>query len=281
MTFESQKSSYTVVSTLLDGEANCCYVARLTDDMGGRSFSIIAVKDHDAIRMLMEAESKIEDLKNSQLVDAFSYGNDYILVFPYRQERPLSSFFVGESMTLSEIEDIGTNLLLACMTVSLPFPILYLMLEQGQINLSKDGGIFLSFNIDLKYLDLKRTERDCTVKCAQILREMLSTKADEKNISYELLSRKSENNSYNTFTELYRDLRIAAMPVEKRGLLVRIKSFFHRNADLLFGILFWVCLILGIVALILLLSHVVWGNVPIIRWFINTFKIIGTESMLQ
>jgi len=281
MTFESQKSSYTVVSTLLDGEANCCYVARLTDDMGGRSFSIIAVKDHDAIRMLMEAESKIVDLKNSQLVDAFSYGNDYILVFPYRQERPLSSFFVGESMTLSEIEDIGTNLLLACMTVSLPFPILYLMLEQGQINLSKDGGIFLSFNIDLKYLDLKRTERDCTVKCAQILREMLSTKADEKNISYELLSRKSENNSYNTFTELYRDLRIAAMPVEKRGLLVRIKSFFHRNADLLFGILFWVCLILGIVALILLLSHVVWGNVPIIRWFINTFKIIGTESMLQ
>lgn len=281
MTFESQKSSYTVVSTLLDGEANCCYVARLTDDMGGRSFSIIAVKDHDAIRMLMEAESKIEDLKNSQLVDAFSYGNDYILVFPYRQERPLSSFFVGESMTLSEIEDIGTNLLLACMTASLPFPILYLILEQEQINLSKDGGIFLSFNIDLKYLDLKRTERDCTVKCAQILREMLSTKADEKNISYELLSRKSENNSYNTFTELYRDLRIAAMPVEKRGLLVRIKSFFHRNADLLFGILFWVCLILGIVALILLLSHVVWGNVPIIRWFINTFKIIGTESMLQ
>ena len=281
MTFESQKSSYTVVSTLLDGEANCCYVARLTDDMGGRSFSIIAVKNHDAIRMLMEAESKIEDLKKSQLVDAFSYGNDYILVFPYRQERPLSSFFVGESMTLSEIEDIGTNLLLACMTASLPFPILYLILEQEQINLSKDGGIFLSFNIDLKYLDLKRTERDCTVKCAQILREMLSTKADEKNISYELLSRKSENNSYNTFTELYRDLRIAAMPVEKRGLLVRIKSFFHRNADLLFGILFWVCLILGIVALILLLSHVVWGNVPIIRWFINTFKIIGTESMLQ
>ena len=281
MTFESQKSSYTVVSTLLDGEANCCYVARLTDDMGGRSFSIIAVKNHDAIRMLMEAESKIEDLKKSQLVDAFSYGNDYILVFPYRQERPLSSFFVGESMTLSEIEDIGTNLLLACMTASLPFPILYLILEQEQINLSKDGGIFLSFNIDLKYLDLKRTERDCTVKCAQILREMLSTKADEKNISYELLSRKSENNSYNTFTELYRDLRIAAMPVERIGFLLRIKSFFHRNADTLFGILFWVCLILGIIALVVLLSHVVWGDIPIFRLFVNTFKNIGTESLLQ
>ena len=281
MTFESQKSSYTVVSTLFSGEANCCYMARLTEDMGGRSFSIVAVRDHDAIRMLMEAESKVVDIDRSQLIDAFSYGNDYILVFPYRQERPLSRFFVGESMTLGEIEDIGTNLLLTCMTASLPYSLLYLLLDQGQINLSKDGGIFLGYNMDLKDLDLKRTERDCTVKCAQILKDMLSTKADEKNISYELISRKSENNSYNTFTELYRDLRIAAMPVEKTGIIVRIKSFFHRNADLLFGILFWVCLILGIIALVLLLSHVVWGNVPIIRWFINTFKIIGTESMQQ
>jgi len=281
MTFESQKSSYTVVSTMFSGEANCCYMARLSDDMGGRSFSIVAVKDHDAIRTLMEAESKIANIENSQLVDSFSYGNDYLLVFPYRQERPLESFFVGEALTLSEIEEIGTNFLLTCMTASLPYPVLYLILEQGQINISKDGGIYLSYAIDLKDLDLRKTERDCTVKCAQILREMLSTKADEKNISYELISRKSDNNSYSNFTELYRDLRIAAMPVEKRGILVRIKSFFVRNADTIFGILFWVCLILGIIALVMLLSHVVWGNVPIIRWFINTFKTIGTESLLQ
>ena len=208
MTFESQKSSYTVVSTLFSGEANSCYVARLSDDMGGRSFTVIAVRDHDAIRMLMEAESKIINIANSQLVDAFSYGNDYVLVFPYRQGRPLGSFFVGEALTLSEIEEIGTNLLLACMTASLPYPVLYLLLDQGQINLSKDGGIYFSYIIDLSIMDLKRTERDCTVKCAQILRALLATKENEKNISYELISRKSDNNSYSSFTELYRDLRI-------------------------------------------------------------------------
>ena len=71
------------------------------------------------------------------------------------------------------------------------------------------------------------------------------------------------------------------MPMERYGILVRIKSFFSRNADLLFGILFWVCVILGIVALILLLSHVVWGDVPIFRLFINNFKNIGTESLQQ
>ncbi|MBR6172926.1 MAG: hypothetical protein IKQ49_07100 [Eubacterium sp.] len=281
MTFESQKASYTVVSTLFSGKANCCYVARLSEEMDGRSFTIIAVRDHDAIRTLMEAESTVATMKNSQMIDAFSYGNDYVLVFPYRQERPLKTFFVGEALSLSEIEEIGTNLLLSCIMASLPYPVLYLLLEQGQINLAKDGSVFFSFVVDLKEMDLKRTERDCTVKCAQILRAMLATKEDERNISYELISRKTDNNSYSSFTELYRDLRIAAMPVEKRGLIVRIKSFFMRNADLLFGILFWVCLILGIIALIILLSNVVWGDVPILRLFVNTFKNIGTESLLQ
>ena len=281
MTFESQNANYTVVSTLFSGEANCCYMARLSDDMNGRSFTIVAVKDHDVIRTLMEASSRIRNLEESQLVDAFTYGNDFVLVFPYRQERPLDRFFVGESMSLSQVEEIGTNLLLTCISASLPFPMLYLLLEQGQINLSKDGGIYLTYNMDLRDLDVRRNERDCTVKCAEILREILATKSDQKNISYELISRKSDNNSYNSFTELYRDLRIAAMPMERYGILVRIKSFFSRNADLLFGILFWVCVILGIVALILLLSHVVWGDVPIFRLFINNFKNIGTESLQQ
>ena len=281
MTFESQKASYTVVSTLFEGEANCCYMARLSDDMDGRSFTIVAVKDHDAIRTLMEAESKVSSLEDTPMVDAFSYGNDYLIVFPYRQARPLKDFFVGEALTLHEVEEIGTNLLLACISAGLPFPFFYLMLDQGQINLSKDGGIYFGFVIDMKDLDIRKTERDCTVKCAQILRGLLATKEMEKNISYELISRKSENNSYSSFTELYRDLQIAAMPVVKKGLIIRIKSFFVRNADLLFGILFWICVILGIIALVLLLSHIVWGDVPILRLFINTFKIIGTESLVQ
>ena len=281
MTFESQNTSYTVVSTLFSGAANCCYMARLSDDMDGRSFTVIAVKDHDVIRTLMEASSKVSDPKDSPLVDAFTHGNDYVLVFPYRQQRPLDSFFVGESMSLNQVEEIGTNLLLSCISSALPYPMLYLLLEQGQINLSKDGGIFLTYIMDLSELDLKRNERDCTVKCAEILRDILSTKADQKNVSYELISRKTENNSYNSFTELYRDLRIAAMPMEKHGIFLRIRSFFHRNADRLFGILFWVCVILGIIALIILLTHVVWGDIPFFRLFVNNFKNIGTESLQQ
>ena len=170
---------------------------------------------------------------------------------------------------------------MTCMTASLPFPMLYLLLEQSCINLARDGSTYLTFVVDLQALDLKRTERDCTVKCAEILRDLLSSKADQKNVSFELISRKCENNSYNSFTELYRDLQIAAMPVERVGFFIRIKSFFVRNADLLFGILFWVCVILGIVALVLLLTHVVWGDLPIFRWFINNFKNIGTESLQQ
>ncbi len=130
-------------------------------------------------------------------------------------------------------------------------------------------------------MDITKTERDCAVKCADIMLSVLETKSDVKNISFELLSKKSANNSYSRFTELYRDLRIAATPVKKRQLLVRIKSFFHRNSDRLFGILFWVSLILGIVALVLLLTHLVWGDVPFLRIFFNSFKNIGTESLTK
>ena len=279
MIYESGNASYTVVSTLLSGTLNSCYMARLSDDMDGRSFTMIVLRDHDLIRTMMEAESKIDSISDRQLVEHFSYASEYILVFPYRQERPLDKFFVGDILSLSEIERIGTNLLLACISASLPYPMLYLILDQSLINLSRDGSVYFSYAIDFEEFDERKTENDCTVKCAEILKNILSTKADDKNISYELISRKSDNNSYSNFTELYRDLQIAATPKEKRGIIVRIKSFFFRNMDTIFGILFWVCLIAGIVALILLLTHVVWGDVPLIRIFINNFKIIGTESL--
>ena len=282
MTFESQKSSYTVVSIIFNGVVNSCYTARLTDDLDGRSFTIILIREHEIIKKFMESQSRRDNFKEGNIiVDSFSYGSDYALVFPYRQERPLDKFFIGDIYTLEDIEEICTNILLACMSSSLPYPFLYLILEQGHINLSKDKSVFFSYDVDLKDFDDRRTEHDCTVKCAEILKTILSEKADQKNISYELISRKSENNGYSNFTELYRDLRISAVTGKKKGLIIRIKSFFRRNADLLLGILVWVCVILGVVALVMLLSHVVWGDLPLFRLFVNNFKIIGTESLQQ
>ncbi len=286
MTFQSRDTSYIVVSTVFKGAVNDCYIARPQGGGDGRDFTLVVINDHETVKTLMEIESGQRggiDRSSFEgvLVDSFTSGNSYILVFAYRQERPLDSFFVGEAYTLHRCENICTNLMLTCISCGLPYPMLYLILEQGLINLARDDSIYLSYSMDLKDLDRAKGERECAVKCADVMLSVLETKSDEKNISYELLSKKSANNSYSRFTELYRDLMIASAPVQKRSILVRIKSFFHRNADLLFGILFWISLILAIVALILLFTHLVWGDVPFLRIFFNSFKNIGTESLLQ
>ena len=282
MTYKSRDTSYTVISTVLEGEVNDCYIARPEGTRDGREFTLIVIKDHETVRTMIEIKSRTGNPgSDGALVDSFTNGNLYIMVFPYRQERPLDSFFVGEAYTLSRCEDICTNLMITCISCNIPYPLLYLILSQRLINLARDDSIYLSYGVDLKDLDNQKTERDCAVKCADIMLSVLETKSGEKNISYELLSRKSENNSYNRFTELYRDLRIAAVPVKKQSIPLRIKSFFYRNADTLFGILFWVSLILGIIALVLLLTQLVWGDVPFLRIFFNSFKNIGTESLEQ
>ena len=281
MTFRSRNMNYNAVSVIQRGTVNDCYTACPEGASDGREFVLVVIKDHETVKELMEAERLNHHAGESALIDSFTSGNSYVLVFPHRQDRPLDRFFVGEAYPLNRCEDICTNLLMSCMTCALPYPLLYLILDQGLVNLAKDDSVYFSYAVDLAGLDKTKTERDCAVKCADIMLSVLSTKQDVKNISYELLSRKSANNSYSRFTELYRDLRIASTPVEKRKILTRIRSFFYRNADLLFGILFWISLILGIIALVLLLTHLVWGDVPFLRIFFNSFKNIGTESLQQ
>ena len=281
MTYRSRKTSYEVGSTIISTGVNDCYLARPKGASDGREYTLVVIKDHETVKTLMEIYSTFRNPDRGLLTESFSSGQTYVLVFPYRQERPLDEFFVGEAYTLTRCEDICTNLILDCISCGLPYPLLYLILKQRLINLAKDDSVYFSYSLDLTELDRTKVERDCTVRCAEILLAVLATNSDQNNVSYELLSKKSANSSYSFFTELYRDLRIAATPVKKRNIIVRIKSFFYRNSDRLFGILFWICLILGIVALVLLFTHLVWGDVPFLRIFFNSFKKIGTESLVQ
>ncbi len=283
MIFESSAAAYSVVSTLFSGKVNDCFAAKRLDQASGNMYTLIVIRDHETVLKLLQihGEDDPEHKEGEALIECFSSGQDFVLVFPYRMDRDLKSFYVGEAYTLEQCEEICFNLILTCLSAGLKFPLLYLILDQECLNLARDNSIYLSFRLDLEGLDRTRTERDCATRCADILLELLATKAKEKSVVYELLSKKAANKSYGSFTELYRDLRIAAAPVEKGNILQRIKAFFHRNADRLFGIFFWICLIAAIIALILLLSNLVVGDVPFLRLFYNSFQKIGTESLKQ
>ena len=281
MIYESENAKYEVLSTVLSTED---FDVLICGDLSGENrskYTVFLVRSHELIKRLlvMLDANAIPDGGSGVIIENFSTGKDHFFVFPYRQERALDKFFVGEGMGINQCETICCNVILACITSGLPYPLLYLILKHRLVNLSRDDSIYLSYCVDLTELDEKIGERECVVCCAEILTDLLERASFEKAISYQILVKKSANKSYTQFIELYRDVRIAAAPEGKVGIFKRIKKFFSRHSDLFFRILFVVCSILAIVALVMLLSNLFFGDLPWLRIFYNNFKVIGTQSL--
>ena len=281
MIFESGKMRLLVVGTKSIGEVNDIYICRDLNSSGGILYTVIVVHDHDVVRTILEMFKMSDRRGEGILIEEFAQGDQEILVFPYHRERPLKDFYNGEALTLAQCEEVCISTILTCITCNLPYPILYLLLKNNQLQLAVDNSVFLGFEMNLAELDTETSESDCTDVCASILLELLEPKAGQKATSYYLLSKKTANGSYTRFTDLYRDITIAAVTKKKLTPWVRLKLWFKRNTDRFLGILFWLSVILGVIALSLLISKVFFGGNSWFRLLFNTFKKIGTESMLQ
>ncbi len=280
MKFQSQKMNLVSVRLVLRNEVNEVHVCRNLNDKSGGLYTVICVKDHSYVKNFLAV---CEQTKGNEdfFVDCFSDGENQIIVFPYVKERPLEAFYRPDILSLPECEDICINTIIACMSTPLPWPLLYLALAQRQLHLSRDGSVYLGYLIDLQELDVTRTEKDCTVQCATLLLEMLRPKESRHANSLKLLEKKVAKESYIRFVELYKDIRISAAPKKKAGLLRRIRLWFVRNKDILFRLLLWLSVILVIFVVLSFLTQMVFGEVPWLRLFINSFDQIGTESLQQ
>ncbi len=281
MVYDSGKMKLLPVAVKFRGEVNDCLICRDLASSGGVLYTVLAIHEHEVVRDILEMFRLSPRQVEGVLVDDFSAGEDHILVFPYHRERPLDDFYEGESMTLAECEDVCISTILSCITSDLPYPVLYLLLKGGQLQIAGDKSVFLGYEMDLTDLDPKIGEAECTNECAHILLKLLEPKAGQKATSYYLLEKKTGNGSYSRFTDLYRDITIAAVSKKKVTLLVRIRLWFRRHSDTIIGIFFWLSLILALVALSILLSRFFLGGNSWIRILFNTFKTIGSESLLQ
>ena len=135
--------------------------------------------------------------------------------------------------------------------------------------------------MDFSKLNPEIGESECTRACARILLTLLEPKAGQKAVSYYLLERKTENGSYSRFTDLYRDITIAGVGRKKVSLFARIRLWFRKNSDRIIGSLFWLSVILAVIALSILLSRAFLNGNSWIRLLFNTFKQIGNESLVQ
>ncbi len=279
MIYESTKMQLKPVSTLRQSDINDILICRDLAADGGNLYTVAVIKDHDTARKFVKVCQDYPEW--TEEITTFSVRGEFLVVFPYKAERNLFSFYMGDTYDLTTCEDICINVILTCIATRVPAPVLYLILEQRKLNLSKDHSVYFDYDLDLAEFDPEKTERDCAVQCAGILLELLAPKESQKAISYILLQKKIAKRSYRKFTELYKDIRIAAAPKNKQSLIRSVRLFFRRNKDTIFRVLLWICLILLVFVLVSLISQLIFGDIPFLRIFFNGFKMIGTESLLQ
>lgn len=275
MEFVTNQYNLNSIYTAVDNSVNAVHVCESKYSPKGTRYTLWEIKDHILARNL------VSELEGNENCDMFSIGNRMYFLFPFRDFRPLKEFYKGSSPSLNDGEAICIRLVMECMSVDLPYSILFLILSQERINLSKDGSVYFDYCIDFTEYTDKIKEKDCANQCVGILLDMLEPFADQKANSYMILSAKRWRSGYNTFVELYKDVHMAEAPAKKYKLRVRLQRWFKRNQEILFRMLLVFCLTLLVLVIIMVISQIFTGGVPFLRIFFNPFKEIGTETMLQ
>ena len=281
MIYESNRLRLVPVQVICRNDANDVQVCQDTFSAAGSYYTVIAIRDHVLTKELLEVFENADETAKENIIDTFSCQGEFIVVFPYKPQRLLGSFYMGDAYTLSESEEICMSLILACMDCRLPWPVLSLILSQRQIHLAKDHSVYLGYELDFQGLAPEVDEKECVSECAEVLLSLLEPVAAQKAISYQLLQKKTANRSYTKFTELYRDVRMSAVSKGKRGIRAMLLGWFYRNRDTLFAVLLRVSIVLAVFALAAFLTQLLFGDIPWIQILFNHFKVIGTESLLQ
>ncbi len=245
-------------------------------------YSVFVTTDHDIIATLHRIYNAAKNISTDTAIHYFSDGGQFLVFYPYVPARPVSRFYMGVNMPVSQCELVCKNYIISCMTSELPYPILYLALKQGQANIARDGSIYLSYAFDLSEADESITETDCVRLLSQDLINMLDQKDARLNWELrELLKRKHERLAFSSFAQMYRDVDIASGRSTKGGFFRRLLLWFDDNKDRLFKVFLTICIILLVFTIITFLTNAIFGDVPWLRLFIRSFERIGEESLVQ
>ena len=125
------------------------------------------------------------------------------------------------------------------------------------------------------------TEKDCATLCAKIVFKFIANMKSEKVTSYKLLEKKLWKGGYQRFTQFYKDLKMASQPLKKEGIIARFRKWYRHNEKHIFRVVIILCIVLAMFTLVMIISQLIFSDVPFLRIFFNPFKQIGTESLLQ
>lgn len=275
-----------VISQVLHGSVNDISVCRDRLSASGTLYTLLAVHGRECARSLLTVMEDSQRSGESPCLLQFSQNETMLFLFPYREERKFSVFAAGQMTSPEAGEAICINLVMECLSTNLPWPLLYLVLEGDCVQIAKDNTVYFTMILDLKDLEPTRTQRNCVSSCARLLLDLLAgpvagggRRHRKKLKSFELIRKKMGRNAYTGFPELYQDIKLAALPQAKPSLKSRFRIFWNSNRDRLFRILLVLCILLAAAAAVVLVSQLIFGDVPLLRLFRHTFDVIGTENL--
>lgn len=283
MIYQTESMVLNTVREVFSGELNSVVVCRDIRAEHPTYYTLLVIKSRECAKALLQV---LEDSEKPAGEDSefdlrcFSQNEELIYLFPYRRERPLWSFAEGQMVTPHQRESTCINLVMECLSSPLPYPLLYLLLEQGNLHIAQDNNIFFSYYFDLSQLNPGITEADCAESCARLILALLEPGMAKKRMrSLELIQKKLDKRAYRVLPELYRDIKVTALPVGKLSLWARFKRFWREHRDGLFRVLLVLCVLAAVLALIGVISQLLLGDVPLLRLFQRRFETIGTESL--
>ncbi len=275
MMYRSDKTTYVPVMEVWKGDANDIFICR--DAGSGRKnyYTLLVIHDHGIVkRLLCVMERSTHGYECC--VEIFQQGDVYCAVFPHVKERYLKSFYMPAQITSETCGEICENLILACMLSKLPYPLLYLTLEQEQLHLRRDQSVEPGYTIDLDELDEEIGERECARQCAGVIRKLLESGKGRESMAYRFFMKKWD---YEDFGALYRDMRLVKRTMKKTGKFTGLWLLITGRREELFKLLRVLCIGVMLFTVVILLSRAVWGEIPFLRIMVNHFKVIGTESL--
>ncbi|MDR1574222.1 MAG: hypothetical protein LBS24_07920 [Clostridiales Family XIII bacterium] len=268
------------VRDVFDGPKNSVSICRDLDSPVGAHYTLLTVKDRELSKRLIAIFENSERVLPEGVLPyivCFTQNELLCYLFEYHEERKIGLFASGQISSAKAWESVCVNLVLECLSSPTPFPLLALSLEPDNVHLEKDGTVFFTPYYDLSRLSEENGEAVCARKCVELMLSFLETKGRLK--SAELLRKKLAKSAFRNLPELYRDIKITELP-EKKKLGARIRGVWRRNKDKLFTVLLALCVIVAIFAVIVLISQLLFGNVPILRIFERCFDVIGLRSLL-
>jgi hypothetical protein len=267
------------VREVFNGPKNGVSICRDLKSPVGAHYTLLAVKDRIlAKRMIAIFENSERVLPEgvSPYIACFAQNELLCYLFDYREERRIGLFASGQINSPKLWESVCVNLVLECLSSALPFPLLALSLAPDNVHLEKDGTVFFTPYYDLSRLSEEDNEAVCARRCVELMLSLPEMRGRLK--SAELMRKKLAKSAFRSLPELYRDIKITELP-KKKKLKTRFADAWRHNRDRLFSALLALCVIVAIFAVIVLLSQLIFGNVPILRIFQRCFDVIGLRSL--